>query len=1267
MPESEFNLVVSEMGIQNLSAADSVSDGFPTVGVGASAGGLEALTSLLEWLPTDTGFAFVCIQHLDPKRESLLPGLLAKSTRMPVSQIADGMLVEPNHVYVIPANAGLTFSEHALRLAPREAIAELRMPIDGFLHSLAESGKNRAIAVILSGTGSDGALGLEAIKSQGGITFAQDENSAKFRDMPKNAVATGCVDFVLAPEGIARELARIGRHPYLIRPDMPESKNSSDETAEDLSELFKLMQHATKVDFSIYRRTNVERRIHRRQALRDMDTLAAYVKYLREDPTEVQALYQDLLIKVTHFFRDPEAFDALIDRVFPQLLKGRSEGEPLRLWVPGCATGEEAYSLAICVLEVLDKAQLRIPFQLFASDINSGSIQRARSGFYPENIANDITPKRLHRHFSRTESGYRVNKEVRDLCIFATQDLTKDPPYSRLDLIICRNVLIYMGAALKRIIHLFHYALNPTGFLMLGPSESAIGFSNLFVVTDQKHKIFARADGPSQPFRFTFRAREPIESKVHGEIPDILDFQTTEEAVVLGKYGSASVIINGTMDLLAIGGDVGPYLAISAGRASLNLLKMARGRELPAELRAAVETVKAKGVPFRKEGLTVEQGGGCHFNLEVVPLSSKHPSALLVLFDQLPPPADQPGDATGVEETRAPEHDPASNRDLQILHLKEELAQARQHLLTIIERQGAFGEQAQSEWEEAESNIEELRSVNEELETAKEELQSANEELQSTNEELRTINDQLQTLNFELGQSRNFARSIVETIRNPLLVLDTDLRVTTANHSFYRFFHASPGNTEGRLIYEVEGGEWDVPELRALLGEVLPNHKFFNDFEFEHEFPEIGIKALLLSAHQLDSLQMILVSISDITDHKNAERALRRSEEHLRHSQKMEAIGRLAGGIAHEFNNLLMGILGNCELLLERIGGDDPDRQDIQQISKCADRATSLTTQLLTFSRRQVIQPRELHLNAIVMDLDRMLRRLIGQHIELITATDEGLGTVLSDPGQISQIIMNLVLNARDAMHVGGTLTIETRNVDVDEVSAVQQDLMPGRYVLLAVTDTGVGIDPETQRHLFEPFFTTKRKGFGTGLGLATVYGIVEQGGAKIHFSSAPGRGSSFKIYFPRVAEATEGPDGPSAGFFAEPQGSEVILLVEDDDTIRRLALTFLENKGYKVLEARQGGEGLALCENYQGSIHLLLTDVVMPDLGGRELAEQATLLRPKMKILFMSGYLDDPVVFGVLKGPNPFFLQKPFTLRELGRKVRETLDSMEAISAGAR
>ena len=956
-------------------AKTASSGSFPVVAIGASAGGLEALTALLAALPAETGLAFVVIQHLDPTHHSMLPELLARATRMPVQEIRDGMSLEPNNVYVMPANAGLTLSEHVFHLIPRETTASLRMPIDVFLRSLAQSHQNAAISVILSGSGSDGSLGLEAIKAEGGIAFAQSESSAQFPDMPRYAVATGCVDFILSPKEIARELTRIGTHPYTSQPETPAAEQPP---PTDLSELFKLLEQATGVDFSLYRLTTVQRRVQRRQALFNAQTFEAYLRYLKENPAEVQALHQDLLIKVTQFFRDPEVFEALKINVFPKLLKNRSPKEGLRFWVPGCSTGEEAYSLAISILEFLEQIDSRISIQVFASDINPAAIERARTGFYPENISADLTPRRLERFFVSTADGYRISKQIRDLCVFAPHDLIKDPPYSHLDLISCRNVLIYIGTAQKKIIPLFHYGLKSKGFLVLGPSESVNSFPELFAAVDKKEKIYSRKEAIPPPLLHFAPPRQMLNQVAEAAVIETRggeQIHRLAERLLLDKHGPARVIIDEHLEVIEIGGEVDPYLELPKGRASLNLLKMVRGAALSLDLSQAFQKAKKEGIPFRKERTTVDEGGRSReVSFEVIPLSIQHRRTFLVLFYEAPPrPAEPEADdeGTSAEERRG------RHQEREIFRLNEELAQAKLHLRTMIEEQATSGEQAQSDQEEAQSNIEELRSVNEELETTKEELQSANEEL-------TTINEELQTRNIEVSRARDFERSIVETIGNPLLVLDTDLRIQTANLAYYQFFQAAAAKTEGQLLYQMEGGQWDIPDVRILLGEVLPTNKSFNDFELQREWPKIGRKIVLLSARRLDHAQMILLSIVDITDRRNAEIMLRSTEDRLRQAQKLEAIGRLAGAVAHDFNNLLTGILGYSELLMEDAGPANPQRDGLQQIKKSAERAAALTQQLLAFSRRQILQPKILALDAVVTDMELMLRRLIGENIKLV-------------------------------------------------------------------------------------------------------------------------------------------------------------------------------------------------------------------------------------------------------------------------------------------
>jgi two-component system CheB/CheR fusion protein len=489
--------------------APNVTPRFPVVGIGASAGGLEAMTILLKELESHLGMAYVLVLHLDPARESKVSEILARTTRIPVVQAQDGMRVEPDHIYVIPPNCDMTIDHRVLHLRDREPHRSANTTIDTFLRSLAVAQGSNAIGVILSGTASDGTLGLSAIKGEAGITFAQEPSSAKYDGMPASAIASGCVDFILTPAGIAKEIARIRHHPYISDHFNPEAGEVGD--GSDMEQIFRLLRRTTTVDFSGYKSPTIARRIQRRMALQKIDKLKDYGNLLHRDPREVEALYHDLLINVTSFFRNPDAFAALRQMVYPAILQARTSASgPVRIWVPGCSTGEETYSHAISLVEFLGEKRADIPIQVFGTDLSESAIQRARAGTYKENIEADLTPARLRRFFYKADGGYQIKKAIRDLCIFSTQNIFNDPPFSRMDLVSCRNVMIYLSQALqKRVVPIFHYALNPTGFLMLGNTEGLLGAgSELFEMTDKKQKIF-RKRLVSAPVAFGFSVGKP--------------------------------------------------------------------------------------------------------------------------------------------------------------------------------------------------------------------------------------------------------------------------------------------------------------------------------------------------------------------------------------------------------------------------------------------------------------------------------------------------------------------------------------------------------------------------------------------------------------------------------------------------------------------------------------------------------------------------------------------------------------------------------------
>jgi two-component system CheB/CheR fusion protein len=752
---------------------------FPIVGIGASAGGLEAYTTFLKALPTNLGMAYVFVPHLDRVHESAFPEILGRATPMPVSEVVDGTKVEEDHVYVIPRNCEMTISHGVLQVAHRDQPRSVNMSIDIFLRSLAADQGNNAIGIILSGTASDGTIGLSAVKGEGGITFAQD-STAKYDGMPASAVAAGCVDLVLPPEGIAKELARIARHPYVLGHGI--ELEAVGETREaQMSQIFAILRRATRVDFSEYKPPTIGRRVARRMALHKIEQLRDYVALLQRDKSEVKALYQDLLINVTSFFRDAQAFEALKSVVYQELLKLRGSGSaPIRVWVPGCSTGEEAYSHAISLVEFLGEERAEVPIQIFGTDLSEGAIQRARTGLYKETIEADVSPVRLRRFFHRVDSGYQISKTVRDLCIFSTQNVFSDPPFSRIDLVSCRNVMIYLSQSLqRRVIPVFHYALNPGGFLMIGNTEGLLGAgAELFDMADKKQKIY-RKKSVATPvtFGFSVRAAEPYAERAetqHANKPAEparapADLQREADRLLLARYSPPSVAVNEQLDIIQTKGHTSAFLELPTGKASLNLLKMSRPGLLY-ELQSAIDEAKKSGIDAVRPNVPVEGNGGTTLTtIRVTPFRTpiQDKASFLVVFE---PPAGA-GNARSAEFPASPlSDDERSVKEKQIAQLKQELAATKEYLQSIIEALESTNEELQSANEEIQSGNEELQSTNEELQTSKEELESANEELHTVNEEMQHRNELLTQLNNDLS-------NLLNSVNLPMVMVGPDLSV----------------------------------------------------------------------------------------------------------------------------------------------------------------------------------------------------------------------------------------------------------------------------------------------------------------------------------------------------------------------------------------------------------------------------------------------------------------------------------------------------------
>jgi len=1183
---------------------------FPIVGVGASAGGLEAFTAFLKHLPTDSGMALVLIQHLDPQQHSQLTELLSKATKIPVVEVSVDTPIEPDHVYIMAPAVCLSMADGHLRVERRAGGRNL--PIDYFLRSLAQDKSSKAIGIVLSGTASDGTLGLKAVKAQGGITFAQEPSSAKFDGMPRSAIAAGVADFVLAPDEIAKRLVSLARHPYVALKS-PEDGEAALETESALNRIFHLLRSVTRNDFTHYKCTTIRRRLHRRMVLHAHEKLGDYIAYLQENPAEVRALADDLLVCVTSFFREPEYFEALATMVFPEILKGRSPEDSIRVWVPGCATGEEAYSIAICLTEFLERDGANVPLQIFASDISETTIEKARAAIYMMPALAEVSPARLKRFFVKANGGYQIAKSIREGCIFARQNVTKDPPFHNLDLICCCNVLIYFGPVLQRkALAEFHYALKPRGFLMLGPSESVGPLSHSFSPLDKKLKIYAKQPA-SEPLNIPALASDPLAAKAAGNEPAggnvrvALDVQKTAERMLLAQYAPARVIVDDALNVVDVRGDTGPYLQLAPGEPTYNLLKMAR-QGLFVGLRTAVLKAKQKKAAISQQAHVRQHGKLRDVNLKVVPINGPGRSDALhfmVLFEGATSAAAPAPDGAGQQKTGVarPGKTTGVRGARENARLKQELAATREYLQSIIEEQEASTEELKSANEEAQAS-------NEELETAKEELQSTNEELNTLNDELKTRNAALTEVNNDLSNvlasinvplimvgkdlnirrftqsmepmlnlidsdigrsildlkpnihvpdlpellrsvvnggspgvreiqgpkgrwfsmqalpyrgpdnkidgallvlldihmtkdARDYAEAIVETVRQPLLVLAKDFKVRSANRAFYETFKVSKAETENRSIYDLGNGQWNIPKLQQALENVLPKTPGgFVDFEVDHKFEEIGRKTMLVSAREIEQPapygRTILLAIEDITRRNQAENQIRRTNEDLEH---------FAYAASHDLQEPLRMVTSYTQLLARDYKGK-LDKEADRYIAYAVEGSRRMED--LLKGMRELWQAGERgEEHETVVDCNEVLKKvLLNLHKTIADSgaivTHEPLPTVWAEETGLVQVFQNLVGNA---------IKYRSKKRPEVHVSAGTKDT---REWVFSVKDNGIGIDPQCAEKIFGMFNRLNgRKYPGSGIGLAICWKVVERLGGRIWVESKPGRGADFKFTIP--------------------------------------------------------------------------------------------------------------------------------------------------------
>jgi two-component system, chemotaxis family, CheB/CheR fusion protein len=1356
--------------VPNSTPQNLVDAPFPVVGVAASAGGLEAFTQLLNYLPIDTGMAFVLIQHLSPDHESLLSEILARTTQMPVRDVQQGMSIAPNHVYVIPPNTKMILNEGVLQLSPREKILGKYMPGDAFFTSLAADRGHKAIAVVLSGGDGDGSLGLKAIKAAGGVTFAQCEETAQFDSMPNTAVATGNVDFVLPPAKIAEALAALSRNPVLalrLPPSVVTDGSATEgltteglatkmpETEGALATIFALLRASTGVDFSRYKSNTLNRRIGRRMLLYKLEQLEDYAAYLQAHPVEVKALYEEILIHVTSFFRDSAAFDILKERVFPAIAQGKTADSPIRIWVTGCSTGEEVYSIAICLLESLADKATQPPIQIFATDISEQAIDKARSGIYTANQMVEVSAERCRRFFYTLEGDkYQINKAVRELCVFARQDLGSDPPFSNLDLISCRNVLIYLSDSLqKRIMPIFHYSLNPNGFLLLGTSEGTGRYSDLFALIEKKYRIYTKKITATRP-TFSFSpSRHPI-SKV-GEHQSVeahieeFDLQKKTDQLIANHYAPIGVVINDEMQVLQLRGDVDRYLKLVPGVANLNLFNLVR-RGLLSELRAAIYQAKRQEIPVIKQGLSSEEGDQSEIvNLQVIPFTGPavEERRFLVLFEDATPPVSSLSAVDEESSQGSLAGDLERNLKSENGRLKQELAAAIQdraatleYLQAVIQEQEQIAQDLKVANEEILSSNEELQSTNEELETAKEEIQATNEELNTTNEELRSRNEELHQVNNDLTNllaslnipilmlthdlrirrftpmaqrlfhfistdtgrplsdirtnlnipdleslilevletlsvkeievqtqaghwytlrirpyrtadnqidgvvlvlldidalkrssvtleaARNYAEAIVETVPVPLLVLDSDFRVSKANRAFYETFELSPAETERSPIFELSHHQWNILGLRSLLEDVFNHDTVVQNFEIEHRFEHIGQKTMLLNVLKIaetGAAQRILLVIEDISDRKLFEtaRAHLLSEEQSAR-EEAETANRakddFLSNLSHELRNPLTAMLGWAQILRTRQLDEAKIEIALESIERSARAQSHLIEDMLDVSR---ITSGNLRLDANLIELVSVVNTAI-QSIQL-SADAKSIQvvaqlipvTLTGDAARLQQVLWNLLSNAVKFTPTGGQVNITLKSTQTDAE--------------IRVSDTGKGIDAALLPYVFDRFrqgnSSASKTSQGLGLGLAIVRHVVElHGGTARAESPGQGQGTTIIVRLPLrsmplealpndLAPAVEDSLAVASLEAASLEAASLeglrILAVDDNADSLDVMKYILENVGAQVTTVGSAKAAIAALTASPDSYDFLLADIGMPDEDGFSLIRQVRAL----------------------------------------------------------
>lgn len=1224
-----------------ISQGASTEAGFSVVGVGASAGGLDACRKLLDGLTAPTGMAFILIQHLDPTHASMLADLLRGNTAMTVFEAADGMRVERDHLYVIPPGTYLAVEDGMLRLSPPQARHGARLPFDFLLHSLAQAYGPRVVAVVLSGTGADGSAGVRAVKESGGLVIAQAPGDAGFDGMPCSAVKTGFVDLVLPVAEIAHALIRRGKGETTI----PVQDTPSPSGAYDwLADIIALLRKRTPHDFTLYKQGTLRRRIERRMAMAPAaaDNVAQYVEILRSDPVELDLLAKDLLINVTSFFRDPKVFEVLVERVAPDMLDRHPPDRPLRIWIAGCSSGEETYSLAMLFQELISSRNCNIKLQVFASDVDSDAVTQAREGLYASTIAGDVSAERLARFFIKEEGGYRVTPALRGLVVFSIQDVLADPPFSRLDFISCRNLLIYLRPeAQAKVLSLFHFALREGGVLLLGGAETAGAADGRFEAIAKPERLYRRI-GRNAAGGIGFALGEGLRTPTRLGLNPPATRQTPPaelcRRLILDAYAPATVLINRKSECVFSLGPTDRYLRVAPGSPSHDIFSMARPG-LSSKLRSAIERAYQEDarvvVPVSRLNDDV---GASAFSIVAQPAPGDGDALLLISF------VDEPQNAPGGRFAAAEPEDASRiaelERELEVVRV--ELAEAVRNLDISTEEQKAINEEA--------------LSVNEEYQSTNEELLTSKEELQSLNEELTALNIQLQETLERQRTSANDLQNVLYSTDVATLFLDPHLNIRLFTPAAKSLFSVIPGDI-GRPLADLSSMADDgelLADARAVLSSSSPVER-----EITTQNAAWYVRRILPYRTQDGAVDGVVITFADITERRRIADALevaRRQAE-----AATVAKSRFLAAASHDLRQPLQ-TLTLLQGLLAKTVDDGKAKKLVTQFEETLGAMSGMLNTLLDINQ---IETGAIRPEIVSFPIDTMLDRLRDEFAYHPQAADITLRvvpcglTVRSDPRLLEQMVRNLLTNALKYTKHGKVLLGCRRR---------------GGQLSVETWDTGVGIPKHEFRAIFEEYRqldnTARERSRGLGLGLAIVQRLADLLGHRVRVQSEPGRGSVFAIEVTLARDLAGSPPSPSRRLAADAAAHVTerrtgsILVVEDDPELRNLIRLLLVEEGHRVVAASDGGAALELAA--QGAIQpdLILADFNLPN--GMDGLQVAASLRDRLQhpipAIILTGDTSSNTSKDIERQKD-VQLHKPVNLKALSRTIQQLLPTSAKVA----